>query len=383
MSSRRALRRLLPLLGETEERARATRRKIIARIHEAFRGARLILAAKAAVAASIAWLLAPYVPFASSEYSYYAPLGVLVSMYPTVAGSAKAGMQSLAGLGIGIALGLGGLALVFSGVPAVFAIAAVIGVGIVISGFTVLGAGRDWVAIAGLFVLLLGGSTADEFSLSYLLTMAFGILVGLLTNLIVIPPLYLKQASERLSVLRDAVSRALREVADALDDDTIDIDRVGRSPADLADMLAAAADEVEVAEESSRGNPRSRRRSDDRLLNERRMQALERTTRATVELADILTRAAEEGAFADAETRAAFTAAVRASADLVEAPPTDTQAGERLTAAAHALDGAVAELDARPPRTGTPTYSLAYAYAAAVCVRRIVDASREFVDSGG
>ena len=41
-----------------------------------------------AAAAVLAWYLAPLVPLASSEYSYYAPLGVLVSMYPTVARSA-------------------------------------------------------------------------------------------------------------------------------------------------------------------------------------------------------------------------------------------------------------------------------------------------------
>ncbi len=56
---------------------------------------RLLLAAKTAVAAALAWYLAPFVPFAQSEYSYYAPLGVLVSMYPTVARSASSGVQAL------------------------------------------------------------------------------------------------------------------------------------------------------------------------------------------------------------------------------------------------------------------------------------------------
>src|SRR5690606_37256310 len=108
-----------------------------------------------------------------------------VSMYPTLAGSARAGVQALSGRGIGIALGLGGLGLVLSGAPAVLSIALVIAAGIVLGGIRALGVGGDWVAIAGLFVLLLGGRAADEFSLSYLLTMAFGILVGVFTHLIV------------------------------------------------------------------------------------------------------------------------------------------------------------------------------------------------------
>ncbi|MEH3089950.1 MAG: hypothetical protein PGN24_10270 [Microbacterium arborescens] len=71
---------------------------------EAFAVSRLLLAGKAALAAAIAWYLAPLVPFAHDEYSYYAPLGVLVSMYPTIADSARAGLQAVAGLAIGIVI---------------------------------------------------------------------------------------------------------------------------------------------------------------------------------------------------------------------------------------------------------------------------------------
>ncbi|MGY1552357.1 hypothetical protein ACW5CM_11300 [Microbacterium sp. A588] len=134
-----------------------------------------------------------------------------------MAGSARAGVQSLAGLAIGIALGVGGLGIVLLGGPAVVAV--VIAAGIIIGGIRVLGAGSDWVAIAGLFVLLLGGTAADEFSVSYLLTMAFGIIVGVLTNLLVFPPLHLRRAAARLSALRDATATALDDIADALQRD--------------------------------------------------------------------------------------------------------------------------------------------------------------------
>ncbi|MBO0979097.1 FUSC family protein [Microbacterium sp. SD291] len=352
-------------------------------MREAVRGERLILAAKAAAAASVAWLLAPYVPFADAEYSYYAPLGVLVSMYPTVAGSARAGAQSLAGLGLGLVLGLGALGLVFVGMPAVIAVALVVGAGLVASGIRVLGAGGDWVAIAALFVLLLGGPDADEFSLSYLLTMAFGVLVGVLTNVLVFPPLYLRRAADGLTALRDAVCADLRDVADALDGRAIDAARLSNAGTGLADMLDDAAAEVRVGEESTRANPRSRRRGADRRLNENRMAALERSTRATLELADLLARAAHERAFTDAATRHGLATAVRASADLVEARAADPQVGSRLTAADTALDGAMAHIAGRPAAPDAEAYSHAYAYAAALCVRRIVDASREFVAATG
>ena len=349
---------------------------------DAVRGERLILAAKAAIAASIAWLLAPYVPFAASEYSYYAPLGVLISMHPTVVGSARAGAQSLAGLGIGIVLGLGALSLVRVGVPAVVGIAAVIAIGIVLGGIRRLGAGRDWVAIAGLFVLLLGGRDADEFSLSYLMTTAFGVVIGILMNLIVIPPLFLGRASDQLTALRTAVSDALREVAAALENEEIDGEGLTESAGELAALLAKTKDEVRVAEESSRINPRSRGRTADRQLNARRLLALERTTRATIDLADILVRAQDEGPAPDRATAHALAEAVRASADVVAAPAGDEEVGERLAAAADALDRSVHELGRQTAPAGATAYSRAYAYAAAVSVRRLVDASREFVYSG-
>lgn len=348
---------------------------------DAVRAERLLLAAKAAVAASIAWLLAPFVPFAASEYSYYAPLGVLVSMYPTVAGSVRAGVQALVGLGIGILLGLGSLALVQLGAPALLAIALTIGLGILIGGVTTLGAGREWVAIAALFVLLLGGGDTGEFTLSYLLTMAFGVLVGITMNLLVIPPLYLRRASSRLTLLRDAVCVSLHDVAEALVEHTIDADRLRQATDDLGPLFSRVAGDVDEADESSRGNPRGRRKRGDRDLNGRRMRALDRTTRATHELSETLAHAAEEGTVPDERIRATLAEAVHAAADLVAAPTGDDAAGERLVTAGRALDHALTELDRAGADAVASRYGRAYAFAAAICVRRIIDASTEFVDT--
>ncbi len=183
---------------------------------EAFATSRLLLAAKTAIAAAIAWYLAPLVPFAHDEYSYYAPLGVLVSMYPTIADSARAGLQAVAGLAIGIAIGLGGLWIVSGPSPRIVGVAIVVAVGVALGGIRALGPGRDWIAIAALFVLLLGAGDAEGFSVSYLATMAFGVLVGVVVNLLVVPPLYLRKASARLTQLRDAVADRLDMLAHAV-----------------------------------------------------------------------------------------------------------------------------------------------------------------------
>ena len=355
---------------------------------------RIVLAAKTAAAAALAWYLAPLVPFADAEYSYYAPLGVLLSMYPTLADSARSGLQVIAGLAIGIGLGLLGLSIVIAGVPGVIAVAAVIALGVWLGGLRTLGAGRELVAVAGLFVLLLGGRHADEFSMSYLVTMAFGVLVGVVVNLLVFPPIYLRRASERLSQLRDLVADRLNRLAEAVEEDAFDADAVERDMEELTETVTSVSADVHEAAASRRGNPRGRRRAGEASENAARLRALERTVFFTRDLADVLARnpspavepdrtgagridtgEADHGAAADARDRLAR--AIRACGALVATPvdATDT-AGPNLRAATDAIEELVSAID---ETAAAQPSGIAQELTAAVCLRRIVDASRPFV----
>lgn len=338
---------------------------------------RLLLAAKAAVASALAWYLAPLIPFAEDEYSYYAPLGVLVSMYPTLARSARSGALALVGLAIGIGIGLCGLGLVWADVPGVVAVALVVGAGVALGGIRALGAGREWIAMAGLFTLLLGGRSVEEFSISYLVTMAFGVVVGVVVNLLIVPPLYLGRASERLSFLRATITAQLRAIADSLTEggppSPEDVDRGLR---ELSDTGAAVAEVVREADESGRANPRVRRHREERERNERRMAALERTAFCTRDLAEVLLSADPQLLSEHEDLRQCLAEAVRATADLVDTPEHDDDAPVRLAAAEQGLDHCFARIDATP--WPSPS-AAAVVLAAATCVRRIIDASRPFV----
>ncbi len=46
-------------------------------------------------------MIAPHMPGVTDQYPYYAPLGALLSMYPTLMGSAKSSLQTLLGLATG------------------------------------------------------------------------------------------------------------------------------------------------------------------------------------------------------------------------------------------------------------------------------------------
>src|SRR5919106_1454172 len=108
---------------------------------------RVQLAAKAALAAGLAFLIAPWMPGSAAEYPYYAPLGALVVMYENVAGSMRQGLQTLVGLGLGIGLAF---MLVSLGEPSPLTVAVVMGLGILLAGLPRLGAGRDWIPTAAL-----------------------------------------------------------------------------------------------------------------------------------------------------------------------------------------------------------------------------------------
>lgn len=339
---------------------------------------RLLLAAKTAAAAALAWYLAPFVPFAQSEYSYYAPLGVLVSMYPTVARSASSGVQAVVGLALGIGLGLGTLAVVAAGLPRIVAVAVVILIGVLLAGVRALGVGRDWVAIAALFVLLLGGADPDGYSSSYLMTMAFGVLVGVVVNLVIVPPLRVKRADDRLARLRDALASALERIGGALAGRSFDPSAAETATDDLTATLADVREEVELADESRRFNPRGRRLQAPRDLNRRRLDALSGIADATRELSATLARLTA-GPDVDTrlpdETRRALADAVVSVSQLVATPPhPDGTAAELhdadaaltvLTRRLRALDAADAPLDG---------------WEAAVALRRVIAACGPFSD---
>lgn len=339
---------------------------------------RLVLAAKTAAAAALAWYLAPFVPLAQSEYSYYAPLGVLVSMYPTVARSASSGLQAVVGLALGIGLGLASLSVVGLGMPRIVAVAAVILFGVLLAGVRALGVGRDWVAIAALFVLLLGGADPDGYSSSYLITMAFGVVVGVVVNLVVVPPLRVQRADDRLSRLRDGLGEALHRIAESLAGRSFDPEAADAATAKLTGTLADVREEVDLADESRRYNPRGRRLHAPRDLNRRRLDALTGTADATRELSAALARLTagpDVEARLPADARRALASAVEAVSHLVVTPPEPADTAEQLHAAEDALTGYTDRLRALEPHEEP-----LHAWEAAVSLRRVIAACGPFSD---
>jgi uncharacterized membrane protein YgaE (UPF0421/DUF939 family) len=280
-------------MGETHTqpgypRAKGTRllRNAVAGVAAAFTLQRLQLAAKAALAAGLAFAVAPLMPGSAAEYPYYAPLGALVSMYRNVAGSVRQGLQTLVGLALGI-----GLAFVLVSIsdPSPLAVAVFMGVGVLLGGLPRIGSGSDWIPTAALLVLLVGGSNPDDFSFGYLIQMAVGVAVGIAVNFLVFPPLHFSAAASSLADLRLALGRQLTDMAAALTEKwPPEHEDWSRRSDELAEAARTVRHLVQEADASRRANPRRRFHPRDLDLDYRNLRELERVTFHIQDMTEVL-----------------------------------------------------------------------------------------------
>lgn len=322
--------------------ANTTLRRIGARGVSALRRAaapsRLELAAKSALAAGLAWAVAPLIPGPAAHYPYYAPLGALVTMYPTVADSARKGLQSLLGLtlGIGVAFVVAG----FTGANSL-AVAAVVGLGVVIGGLPRMGAASDWVPMAALFVLVIGGQKADVFSAAYLIQMGVGVGIGFAVNWLILPPLRFQAISRAFIRQREALARQLEDMGEAMTESwPPDHAEWAERDEHLSRTAREVRTAVQQAKESARANPRRRRHPRDLGEDLKDLRAIERLTFQVQDITDVLASAIwDKGA-----GTAVPTALADALADALDGAATvlrgwgEDDVEDRLAEAEHAVE---------------------------------------------
>jgi uncharacterized membrane protein YccC len=289
--------------------------------------ARLLLALKAAIAAGVAWLVAQAVPGAASHYPYYAPLGAVIATGPTVLGGIREGIRTVIGLAVGIGLAL---LVVLVGGPHLLTVPIAVAIAVLAAGFQFVGEANTWVASAAIFVLLIGGADPTDYSIGYFLQTLIGAAVGVAVNMLIFPPLAVREADRALQALRDRLADHLESLAQALEEDDVDGDawaaRLDRLQADAS----AVRRSVRRADESRRGNPRALR-GDIRAEVESsyvQLRAFERATFAVTDLTDILGHASpvtEPFGGVDADLIPAFADAARRVASALRAAPSDEQ----------------------------------------------------------
>jgi uncharacterized membrane protein YgaE (UPF0421/DUF939 family) len=173
---------------------------------------RVALAVKSAVAAALAWTLMKPLPGVADSYPYYAPLGAVIAVSTTVAGSVRGSLQGLVAILLGASVAL----LVHPApVPEVLALALVIAAGTILAGWERLGPNASWVPVSAMFVLILGRGDPWHYVLGYLGLTAVGALLGIGVNLL-FPPLPLTPTQHSVTRLRATLAEQLDELAEGL-----------------------------------------------------------------------------------------------------------------------------------------------------------------------
>ena len=332
----------------------------------------MLLALKAAIAVGIAWFIAPYMPGVADDYPYYAPLGALVSMYPTFMGSVKAGLQTLAGLLLGVLLA--GVVVVLAE-PNLVTIPLVVGVAVLVSGIGILGHGKDYVPVAALFVLIIGGQNADEYSIGYAVQMAVGVACGLLVNVLILPPLNFSAAVLQLSRFRTMLASHLEGLAEALTEDwPPEPEAWTRYNADISAAGHDVREAIYHADESRKGNPRARRHRRDISTDYQDLRSLETVGFHIKDITDVLAGAGGLQPLSTeipGELRTPIADSLLTAADTLRAwEAGDDDLPERRKAAADTLDGLLQQVGAH---TSAGAGAISPAASVATAVRRILE----------
>ncbi len=174
--------------------------------------AQALLSVKTAFAAGVAWLLVQPLWGVADDYPYYAPLGAVIAVTTTVAGSVRGSLQGLGAILVGAVLAL---AASQGDLPVVADIVLVVGVGTALSAWRGFGAMGSYVPITALFTLIIGRNEAVDFAIGYLGLAAIGTIVGIAAN-IAFPPLAMRRMADSIHRLRNLLATQLDELAEGL-----------------------------------------------------------------------------------------------------------------------------------------------------------------------
>ncbi len=215
---------------------------------------------RAAVAAGLAWQVAVLLPPLLSDYAFYAPLGAVIAVHPTIADSASAAWRSVLAMLMGFALAYV-VYEVTRPVPAALTIALIVALAIGVEQWRrVLRDQASWVSFAAVLMITVGAGEPGPYVLRYAGLTLIGAAIGVLVTFALFPPLQLTQAVEHIARTRTLLAAHLRDLADDLREGLVPEpdawrDRNRRLNRQL-DRLRAAETQVERAR---RANPRARR----------------------------------------------------------------------------------------------------------------------------
>ena len=214
---------------------------------------------RAALAAALAWQVAVLLPPALAQYAYYAPLGAVIAVHPTVADSAAAAWRTVLAILLGFGLAVA-VQEVTTPIPGALTIALIVALAIGVEQWRVLREHASWVSFAAVLMLTVGTADPARYAVGYAGLTLLGAAIGVLVTTVLFPPLQLTTAVRRIDTTRALLARHLRDIAAGLRHGEVptpgEWERRGLDLEAALDRMRAAE---RVVERARRANPRARR----------------------------------------------------------------------------------------------------------------------------
>ena len=214
---------------------------------------------RAALAAALAWQVAVLLPPPLAQYAYYAPLGAVIAVHPTVADSASAAWRTVLAilLGFGLAVAVQELT---TPVPGALTIALIVALAVGIEQWRLLREHASWVSFAAVLMLTVGTADPARYAVGYAGLTLLGAAIGVGVTTVLFPPLQLTAAVRSIATTRALLAGHLQEIASGVRRGEIPTPAVwarrGRELGAALDRMRAAES---VVERARRANPRARR----------------------------------------------------------------------------------------------------------------------------
>ena len=255
----------------------------------------LTLAVKAGVATGIAYYLGSLLPPPLDGFKYYAALGAFTVVGLFVVDSAKESLRVLGAVSIGVAVAVAAQTLAWTN-P--LTVAAVVLAAVLLGGLPGLGQQRDWAPLAAIFILATGGPDPGPMALGYVTQVPLGAAVGILVNILLLPPLGSVDLEDWVAQTREILARQLRQYAELLEDQLDE----PQNPEGMEARSAALSENIQELQQAQahlltlmsdgkraqRANPRARLSANREALALQRAEAIGRCTAAVAAAAVIL-----------------------------------------------------------------------------------------------
>ena len=214
---------------------------------------------RAALAAALAWQVAVLLPPPLAGYAYYAPLGAVIAVHPTVADSAAAAWRTVVAILLGFALAVA-VHEVTTALPGALTIALIVVLAIGVEQWPVLKEHASWVSFAAVLMLTVGAEDPTRYAVAYAGLTLLGAAIGVLVTTVLFPPLQLTAAQRRIDTTRAALARHLGDIAAGLRRGEVPTPgQWARRGLDLESALDRMRAAEAVVERARRANPRARR----------------------------------------------------------------------------------------------------------------------------